>query len=261
MTNQPAVAEEAAVFTLERPKTAHAQLAEIVETVIATDDIAVDEMKAMGIAPPKEATALTQQLRTALNAYRIAEAASASFPLRQLVAGALGAVARGDTAEAAQWLTTTTMLLDYTGQEEEAQALRLVQQVRDMRQQVMLGWAIDRFGDMDDADGRTNSIGERNRRFLEEAIELYQAVAEEDPTAMALHTARAKAHELVDFIFDRPPGEIEREIGGVTLTLGCLAEVLGRSVAAEEMIELRRVLTMPREHFQERQRVKRNAGF
>jgi NTP pyrophosphatase (non-canonical NTP hydrolase) len=54
---------------------------------------------------------------------------------------------------------------------------------------------------------------ERALRFLEEAIELFQAVG-----------GREKhAHHLVEYVFNRPSGNIVQEIGGVLNTLATLA--------------------------------------
>lgn len=57
---------------------------------------------------------------------------------------------------------------------------------------------------------------ERNHRFLEEALELVQACGCE----------RYEAMQLVDYVYERPTGETEQEIGGVMVTLAalCLAQ-------------------------------------
>lgn len=53
---------------------------------------------------------------------------------------------------------------------------------------------------------------ERNHRFLEEALELVQS----------LGCSRADAYQLVDYVFDRPPGDPQQEVGGVGMTLAAL---------------------------------------
>ncbi|WP_417834704.1 hypothetical protein [Thalassospira xiamenensis] len=53
---------------------------------------------------------------------------------------------------------------------------------------------------------------ERNHRFLEEAIELVQANG----------CTQSEAHQLVDYVFNRPVGELEQEVGGVMVTLAAL---------------------------------------
>ena len=75
---------------------------------------------------------------------------------------------------------------------------------------------------------------ERNHRFLEEAIELVQS----------LGCTRSEAHQLVDYVFDRPVGEPMQEVGGVMITLAalCLASDLDMHEAGE--VELARIWTM-----------------
>lgn len=74
---------------------------------------------------------------------------------------------------------------------------------------------------------------ERNHRFLEEALELVQACG----------CDRSEAHQLVDYVFDRPSGEKHQETGGVMITLAalCLANDLDMHKAGED--ELARIWT------------------
>ncbi len=53
---------------------------------------------------------------------------------------------------------------------------------------------------------------ERNHRFLEESLELVQSC---DCTV-------SEAHQLVDYVFNRPVGEKSQEVGGVIITLSAL---------------------------------------
>jgi hypothetical protein len=53
---------------------------------------------------------------------------------------------------------------------------------------------------------------ERNHRFLEESLELVQSTG----------CSRSEAHQLVDYVFNRPVGEVRQEVGGVGLTLAAL---------------------------------------
>jgi NTP pyrophosphatase (non-canonical NTP hydrolase) len=55
---------------------------------------------------------------------------------------------------------------------------------------------------------------DRAHRFLEESLELSQAVG----------VSREDAHALVDYVFDRPKGRTDQEIGGVMITLAALAQ-------------------------------------
>jgi hypothetical protein len=53
---------------------------------------------------------------------------------------------------------------------------------------------------------------ERNHRFLEEALELVQACG----------ATAEEAHQLVDYVFNRPVGAPAQEVGGVMVTLAAL---------------------------------------
>lgn len=86
---------------------------------------------------------------------------------------------------------------------------------------------------------------ERNDRFIEEALELVQASG---------YTA-ARAHELVNYTFNRPLGEINQEVGGVMVTLAahCLAHGVDMHEAGET--ELARIWTKV-EQIREKQKAK-----
>lgn len=72
---------------------------------------------------------------------------------------------------------------------------------------------------------------ERNYRFIEESLELVQALG---ATAEDCHT-------MVDYVFGRPLGEPHQAVGGVVITLGalCIANSLSMHQAGED--ELNRV--------------------
>jgi hypothetical protein len=53
---------------------------------------------------------------------------------------------------------------------------------------------------------------ERNHRFLEESLELVQSMG----------CTQAEAHMLVDYVFGRPVGDPEQEVGGAMVTLAAL---------------------------------------
>lgn len=57
---------------------------------------------------------------------------------------------------------------------------------------------------------------ERNHRFLEEALELVQACG----------CTKSEANQLVDYVYGRPDGDLDQEVGGVMVTLAalCLAQ-------------------------------------
>lgn len=77
------------------------------------------------------------------------------------------------------------------------------------------------------------NVMERNSRFLEEAIELVQARG----------CTVSEAHQLVDYVFNRPAGEPAQEVGGVMVTLAalCLAASIDMHEAGET--ELARIWT------------------
>ena len=81
-------------------------------------------------------------------------------------------------------------------------------------------WVKACFGDEIAADRL-----ERNDRFIEEALELCQASGYD----------RDRAHALVDYVFDRQPGNPHQEVGGVMVTLAahCVAHGLDMHAAAE----------------------------
>lgn len=72
---------------------------------------------------------------------------------------------------------------------------------------------------------------ERNHRFLEEALELVQAHG----------CTRDEAHQLVDYVFDRPVGEPDQELGGVMVTLATLAAANDQDMTEAGLAELDRV--------------------
>lgn len=72
---------------------------------------------------------------------------------------------------------------------------------------------------------------ERNHRFLEEALELVQACG----------CTKSEACQLVDYVYGRPAGEIQQEVGGVMVTLAalCLAQAVNMHACGD--VELERV--------------------
>jgi hypothetical protein len=74
---------------------------------------------------------------------------------------------------------------------------------------------------------------ERNHRFLEEALELVQS----------LGCTRSEAHQLVDYVFNRPVGEPFQELGGSLVTLTALANCHDMDMMEAGETELARVWT------------------
>lgn len=74
---------------------------------------------------------------------------------------------------------------------------------------------------------------ERNHRFIEESLELVQANG----------CSRSEAHQLVDYVYDRPEGELHQEIGGVMVTLAALCLASDEDMHKAGETELARVWT------------------
>lgn len=89
-------------------------------------------------------------------------------------------------------------------------------------------WLLACFGELIAGDRE-----ERNHRFLEEALELVQSCG----------CTAHEAHQLVDYVYDRPAGQPSQEVGGVMVTLAalCLANDLDMHTDAET--ELARIWT------------------
>lgn len=117
---------------------------------------------------------------------------------------------------------------------------------RGHRQRKVHEWARRAFG-----DEQATSVEQLGIRLLEEAVEAYQA-ADGD---------RSMAHKLVDFVFDRPKGELAQELGGVGVTLLALAAAGGLSADDEEVREVARVLSKPESYYAARNQKKNDAGF
>lgn len=117
---------------------------------------------------------------------------------------------------------------------------------REMRQRIVAKLILDRFG-----AEHANSVPQRAVRFLEEAVEAYQAAGAD----------KEMAHKLIDFVFDRPKGDLAKEIGQCGLTLLGFAAAAKLDADKEEYREVSRVVIMdPREHVQ-RNIYKNLAGF
>jgi hypothetical protein len=112
---------------------------------------------------------------------------------------------------------------------------------RDQTQKVVVDWGVRCFGQahMDDRVIRA-------ARFLEEAVELAQACG----------LAKDHALRALEHVYSRPAGEVEQEIGGVSVTLLALCGAFGLSADDCETKEIARCLSLPPEKFAERNRAK-----
>lgn len=117
---------------------------------------------------------------------------------------------------------------------------------RTKRQQVVGRWAINAFG-----EAEAKGITQRSLRLLEEAAEAAQAGG----------VNIEKAIELLLYVWNRPPGELSQEIGGVGVTLLALAQAMEVDADDCERDEVGRILSKPIEYFRERNKAKNDAGF
>lgn len=74
---------------------------------------------------------------------------------------------------------------------------------------------------------------ERNHRFIEEALELVQSCG----------ATESECQQLVSYVFGRPIGEINQEVGGVIVTLAALCLAQGISMNDCGETELKRIWT------------------
>lgn len=72
---------------------------------------------------------------------------------------------------------------------------------------------------------------ERNHRFLEEALEVVQAGG----------CTASEAHQLVDYVFNRPVGDLAQEVGGAMNTLAALCNSHNVDLNSAADTELARV--------------------
>jgi hypothetical protein len=93
-------------------------------------------------------------------------------------------------------------------------------------QQQVSNWMVDCFGPTIPYDKM-----ERNYRFLEEALELTQACG----------LSKADAIKLVDYVYERPKGEVGQEIGCVMVTLAALCEAQNQDINYCAQHELKRI--------------------
>lgn len=92
-------------------------------------------------------------------------------------------------------------------------------------QQDVAKWVKDCFG-----EEIANDTVERSFRFTEESLELVQS----------LGITRAQVLILVDYVFDRPKGEPQQEVGGVMVTLAALCNANGIQLKNAALTELLR---------------------
>lgn len=96
---------------------------------------------------------------------------------------------------------------------------------RDTLQLNVHHWMLACFG-----EELARNTTERVRRFIEESLEL----------AQALNFTAEEAHFLVDYVFARPRDAAVQEVGGAMLTLAALCSAIGIDMNAAAEAELQR---------------------
>lgn len=86
-------------------------------------------------------------------------------------------------------------------------------------------WATLTFGATINYD-----VNERNRRFLEESLELIQS------TGLPIE----QAHAMVDYVYGRPVGETFQEVGGTIVCLALLCSIHGIDIETAGITEIAR---------------------
>ncbi len=116
---------------------------------------------------------------------------------------------------------------------------------RTLRQRRVEVWVLETFGE------GSMSVEGRILRFVEEAIELAQACGM-DPARIA---------QLTEYVYARPVGDIEQEMGGVGTCLLALAQAVGVDADTAEVRELSRAMRMPLDEIRTRHQAKVEAGI
>ena len=89
-------------------------------------------------------------------------------------------------------------------------------------------WIRDVFGEPEDVE---SDRATRSRRFIEEAIELVQACG----------TPKEEVATILEYVYSRPKGEIQQEVGGVMVTLAGHASIFGYDPETCGNTELNRI--------------------
>lgn len=92
---------------------------------------------------------------------------------------------------------------------------------------------------------------ERALRFVEEAIEL----------ANALNVSHVALQAIVARVWNKSPGNVERELGQAQLTLELLSKAIGISADDEAMKEFYRIQSVPKEEWARRHAAKVAIGI
>lgn len=117
--------------------------------------------------------------------------------------------------------------------------------MKDLQKRV-IQWAIACFGMEHVYDTKVRAL-----RLLEESIEFAQAVG----------VPYDQAANLTAFVYSRPAGDPDQELGGIGVTFLAACESRFKDATAITRKEVERVESKPREHFTQRNQSKIAAGF
>ena len=110
-------------------------------------------------------------------------------------------------------------------------------------QRDVLDWVRNTFGQ------KFLNDRERTLRFIEEALELVQAIGLPSSDVIA----------VIRHVYGRPNGDYAQEMGGVMITLEALAEHLGVDLEQQNCLEWDRINGLPQSHFDAASERKQNA--
>lgn len=113
-------------------------------------------------------------------------------------------------------------------------------------QRLAIDWGIRCFGIKHVTDTRVRGL-----RCAEEAIEL----------AQVCEVPAEQLHKLIDYVYARPKGIMQQELGGVALTLMVCCGNSGNNIEDVAFNELRRILDKDPEAFAKRNVDKIKEGF
>jgi hypothetical protein len=117
--------------------------------------------------------------------------------------------------------------------------------VTDLQRRVLL-WGIGCFGPEQMADPRVRGL-----RLLEEAIEFAQSV----------HIPLKDVVKLAGYVYERPMGTPEQELGGVAVCALAAASAIEKTFETVMVSEIVRCETKTPEYFARRNQIKCDAGF
>jgi hypothetical protein len=108
-----------------------------------------------------------------------------------------------------------------------------------------LNWAVEMFGEV------ARDPHERAMRFLEEAIELAHAMDVSYVTLTAISRR----------VYDKPQGEVSREVGQAQMTLEVLAKAIQVDADEEATKEFYRIQAVPKSEWLRRHAAKQAIGI